>query len=63
MDTPLVMKLSVTCCMVNTYAQTELPKVPPTTPTPKRVDTHKHGMEMLHCVDAIKVPLECPQIR
>lgn len=28
--------------------------------TRKRVDTHKHGMEMLHCVDAIKSTIGMP---
>lgn len=28
--------------------------------THKRVDTHKHGMEMLHCVDAIKSTIGMP---
>lgn len=28
--------------------------------TPKHVDTHKHGMEMLHCVDSIKSTIGMP---
>ena len=31
--------------------------------TRKRVNTHKHGMELLHCVDAIKTTIDMPSAK